>query len=215
ITTITNNVKEQLPLLKLKGDRWIVEANTPYRIQLDDEHVFIIDPSGTLNRKKLSLDVVGVAVNGGVYYRMYNENYWYNSISGPPKQKAVEITPELIDRWLPALRILLLITLFVLGSIMLFFSNIVRVGLISIGGFFSRNQANFPIPLSTILKISCYAVTPLALIETILGVLRVRLPMQELILLIAGTIWVYFIVREIIANSIRLEDDLSGDSEWV
>ena len=202
ITTVGENLREQLPVISFQNGELQVAGEAPVRFQVYEDLTFIIDPPGEVNRARLGDEVVAVLVDGAVFYRYRGGDFSHLSTayySDSSQSRKLTITPGWLEEWLP-LGQKVFLGLLILGILFdLILVTLARLVLISFGGLVAR-QKDSPVRLSwgQILLICCYAITPVLLLQGGLGLaslLGVRIGYSDFILLFIGAFWTYSIVN--------------------
>lgn len=199
------NLKRELPVVHFRNGDLRVEAETPYEFKIYRDYRFIIDPSGEVTRARLDRKVLGVAVDGAIFVRSGPDSF--QSLSTrlyAPDESGPEATidSDFLNEWLPYFRFVLILTLVVVALLELGLGTAIRVVLISFGGLLARQSEEAMVNLSwgQILRISCYTVVPVVILQTLfrlLGLAGYRLPFQEFLLLLTGTAWTFVAVKRI------------------
>ncbi len=198
--TVGENLINQWPEVHFQNGDLRLQNQTPYRLDIYQDFQIIIDPEGNVNRARLEDNVLAVAVNGRLFARsgpgefMDFSTRYYEDTGAAPEML---IDANFISDWLPYFRVSLLFTLGGLTLLELLLSSLLRIVLISSGGLVARNNETARLGWGQILLVSCYAVTPVLIIQTVLFPLRftgIIIPYAEFITLLAGIIWVFFTI---------------------
>lgn len=202
---ISRNLKEQLPEMKFHNGALTTRAQTPASLDLYENYKLLLDPEGERNRARLSPEFLIVAVDGGLFVRR-GEDYQYLSTkfySADDQAPEITIDTATLERWLPTIRIIFLLTTLLVVSLELIFITGVRTLLISFGGMIGRSQEPDSPGLSRlqVLRISCYAITPVALAHTLVFITGLNIPYLEFFLLLGGTLWTFTIVTTLRGKS--------------
>lgn len=208
ISEIYNNVKQQIRPMTFQDGAITVEGETPQEITLVDQYKFIIDPNAKLNRVKLPDNIVGVLVDGGLYYRMETDDFQFMSTrtgsnsENPPKYNFNQETMETYKTTIfTALIISNLFGAFLLQVIM----NTVRLGLVCAGGWLLTRSSEQPIGTRPLLKMTCYVLTPLVGIDIVFSFTGI--PMSslgstyEIALLILGSFLLFQVQHRIMPEN--------------
>jgi hypothetical protein len=216
VDKVSNQLQQQIPEVTISNGDVNVNAETPYRMTLLEDHEIILDPDAELNRLQLEPNVLMVLVDGAIYVRSNEDNFnaWmletYTS-DGPGSSFVLNATT--VQNWTSFFKWMLLVASCIGLMIGYLVQGLIRVVLISVGGFFALDSDSPFFGWRRFLKISCYAVTPVLLADATFFVLGINFPYREWLLLGGGTIFVYFIVKHLEDHLKGIQLDLSGDQD--
>lgn len=197
-------LEQELGELTYENGDITVSGETPKRFRIQDHGVVIIDPEGQVNRAELASEVVTVLVNGRLYLRAPNGEFTgYSTRMAAQNQEVPEedttftVRGEELQDYSSYLKWMLVAVGLVTGMLSTALLSGFRLAVISLGGLAALVEAPTRLEWADVLKVSCYALTPLALISGGLFVVGWSLPWEEILLPLGGMLWVYLIVTHL------------------
>lgn len=166
---IGRDLQRQIPTIHFRNGNLKVEAPVPYRMTVLDEHQIILDPRASLNRIKLDPSVKLVVVDGSFYLRRGPRDFqsFSTRVEGENRGETTAIHAGTVRELMPTLKPLMallsvLVYLFVQGIRLVFWVLIVSgAGLLAVGMRYNLSWIDT-------LKLTCYAVTPVGLLDVFL-----------------------------------------------
>lgn len=216
IERISVQLQDQIPRTTIANGEVSIDAETPYRMTVLDEHEIILDPEAKLNRLRLEPNVLLVVVDGAIYLRNGERSFeaWtFSQYGAGDEAEPFVLDAETVEGWTSFFQWALLVAAcfgLMIGYVVQAFS---RVLLISVGGLFARESDSQLFHFQQLLILSCYAVTPVILADGILFATNIPLPYQEFFLIGGGTLFVYFIVKHLTRNLKGVEVVQSGEAQ--
>lgn len=216
VANISNELQRQVPTITIKEGDLSVDVETPYRMSILDKYELIVDPDAKLNRVRLDSDVLMVMVDGSIYVRNGEKSFESWSLTGYANSDQTNefiLDSNTIAGWTSFFQWMLLIVSCLGLMVGYLIQGFFRVGLISVGGFFALQSDSALFNWKRLLKLSCYAVTPVLIADGLLFSMGLTLPYQELFLLGGGTIFVYYIVKHLQKNLKGIAIDINNDDQ--
>lgn len=214
---IADELRAQMPRTTITDGKVSVDAETPYRINLREDFEVILDPEAELNRLRLESNVIAVLVQSSLYVRSGRDSFesWpLSTFIGETDGKTITITPDKIREWTPFISY----SLFVMSVVIMILFVIMQSGffvlIISAGGLFASESQSPVFSWTTFLALSCYAVTPVVLTQAFLFITGMSLPFQQYLLLGAGALYMYFIVKYLEQNLMDVNYESSEGSTF-
>lgn len=194
------HIQPQLPSISLHNGKLTVQAQVPYTITLPDRSRIILDPEGSLNRRRLLSDtppVKAVIVDRVIYVRSGAEQYWNMSTRTHPSDEeapAIQITPRTIEEWKSLLGWSVMGLTFLFTMIGVFIQGTLRILVFSVGGLIARSGLPDMATWKDSLKIASYAVTPMFSGEIFLSTVGLSFFGMEYLFLGGGILLVFTLI---------------------
>ncbi len=219
VDRISTQLQQQLPPVTISNGDVTVDSETPYRLTLLDKHELLLDPDAERNRLQLDPRVMMVLVDGAIYVRSGEKSFnaWrLEPYLGNGSQTKFVIDASTIKNWTSFFKWTLVIASCIGLMIGVLVQGFLRVLLISVGGFFAIESESALFGWRRFLKISCYAVTPLLIVEGVILAFELNVPFRDWFLLGGGTVFVYLIVKHLEDRLEGIKLDFSGETgdEW-
>jgi len=200
VNRMFDNVKEQIPTITWAENELVVEGDVPYRIEVVEELIVILDPESEINRSRLGPEVAAVITNSGFYYRYSDGKFTFQS-NRDIRGERWSLSSESIEDYRSTILIFFgLISLFASGLLQILTQGF-RVLLISAGGWLLTQSSEHAPTAGELLKMSTYLLAPIFLLDWALRL--VGLPIAapaatyEIALLCLGSYWIFRICKEV------------------
>jgi hypothetical protein len=194
---IANNLQKNLPRIVFQNGNLEVEAKTPLKIPVYEKYKMLIDPQGTIPRKRLEPNVLIVISNKVIFIRSNKEfrSVYTNFYSKEETAPEIVIDSEFLSSWLPRLRAIMSITTIFALLMSLITLTVLRLVLLTIAGLIARSRHEKSFSWNQLLSISVYVLTPIFLVETPLLIAGLTFPHFDFFLLLGGALWLFYIIN--------------------
>ncbi len=146
---VSRELQEKIPSIRIQNGGLTVDAETPQRLSLQDDHVIILDPKAERNRIRMEPNVLLVVVDGAIHIRNGErsfETWTFSQLGIPESGDPIVINGTTVAEWTSFFQWIVL-TLSVLGLMIGYvIQGALRVFLITLGGMFGREQQSSLFP---------------------------------------------------------------------
>ncbi len=202
---IANNLQKNLPRIVFQNGNLKVKADVPLKIPIYEDYKMLIDPQGTIPRRRLEPEVLVVASNKVLFIRSNKEfrSIYTNFYSEEETAPKIIIDSKFLNTWLPRLRIIMSFTTVFALLMSLITLTILRLLLLSIAGLIARSRHEKSFSWNQLLSISVYVLTPIFLVETPLLIAGLTFSHFDFFLLLGGALWLFYIINTLADTEIN------------